>query len=300
MQTRSTDFPTLVVAQTPGVAQVCRDAGLHFHWEKQRVENGESALPDQVTDFGLIIAETNLPPLDALDLIRSAKKHAEVPTIVISPDALISDGSGLLGASGVAFLAASTVPKELHRTLLHLLGEAPREQQSLFASVTLSINTAEAMKTRINLGLADNLEALGILDRPTRMRLELAFQEALTNSLEHGNLELDSSWKEIVDPRGADKYSAKKAERLSDPIYAKRKVVISFEFCVDTYSIRLRDEGPGFVPPPNDLLHSGANGLKCSGRGLAIIDGTVDDFSYSENGREILMQKRLGRLVEKR
>lgn len=148
----------------------------------------------------------------------------------------------------------------------------------------------ELADQRVNLAVVDQLVDSGQLDKRVRMQLELAFQEALSNSLEHGNLELDSAWREDVDSLGVDRYSLTRAQRLLDPKFGSRKVTIIIECDRDILEIRIGDEGPGFVPKPRPIS---AGDTLSSGRGLALIEECLDEVLYERGGREVVMRKKL-------
>jgi len=147
----------------------------------------------------------------------------------------------------------------------------------------------ELASTSRALSLVDDLLKNGELDARLRNQIELAFQEALNNSLEHGNLELDSMWREQFDERGVDLYALTKAARLKDPNFGARKVTIIFEYDAQSLEIRIADEGPGFVPQPKPIL---AGDILSSGRGLALIEECLDEVRYERGGREVVMMKR--------
>ena len=156
------------------------------------------------------------------------------------------------------------------------------------ARVSRCFSSAELAHQHIDLSLIGDLGQLALLEPNVRRQLELAFQEAVANSLDHGNLELDSKWREEVDSKGRDRYEKERSERLTLPKYRDRKVTIIAECDGYDLEIRIGDEGPGFVPKvrpitPGDTLSSG--------RGLALIEQCLDEVRYERGGREVVMRK---------
>lgn len=151
------------------------------------------------------------------------------------------------------------------------------------------LTSREVASRELHLEVLDELTCLGRIDEPTRLRIELAFQEALTNSLEHGNLELVSDWKEEFDSAGVDRYSKVKSERLDDAQYALRRIFIEARCEAETLVITIEDEGKGFSvgdgPVSKDIVSYG--------RGLKLISSNVDEVMYLKSGREIRMLKKL-------
>lgn len=132
-------------------------------------------------------------------------------------------------------------------------------------------------------------ERLGETDA---LRLRLAVQEALLNAVEHGNLELNSRWKEEFLPDGTDKFSHVRRERMQDPMYANRKVGITSWFHGKTLEIVVKDEGKGFMHAGQPAVVSIDN-VSCFGRGLTLICNAVDEVRYDNGGSEIRLIKHL-------
>lgn len=139
------------------------------------------------------------------------------------------------------------------------------------------------------------LQNAGLLDLKEKLKIQLALEEALANSLEHGNLELASIWREDIDAKGCDKYSQIKKQRLEDPHYADRIVTIVSDFDGDRLLIRLTDQGKGFTPTEKE--QSGSSNIEPAvfGRGMALIESTVDEVTYSCGGRQISLVKKIVR-----
>jgi hypothetical protein len=118
-------------------------------------------------------------------------------------------------------------------------------------------------------------------------------QEAVLNGLEHGNLELDSQWKEEIGQDGSDKFSSVRKERLADPSYADRYVYVTLQFSDGSLEITVRDEGKGFLNSKVVQANGKVDSLACSGRGLALMSSAVDEVRFGKNGSVVTMIKRL-------
>jgi anti-sigma regulatory factor (Ser/Thr protein kinase) len=152
-----------------------------------------------------------------------------------------------------------------------------------------SFSTADADDgERIWLLLASVLADLRGLDEELP-RLGMAFTEALTNAIEHGNLELASSLKDEDD--SMNRFYAERRRRLADPRYAARRVRVELQIRPDYLQIRLRNQGPGFRPADAararfDLPHR----LHPYGLGLRMIEGLVDEVEIAPDGRGITLR----------
>jgi len=122
--------------------------------------------------------------------------------------------------------------------------------------------------------------------------LGMAFAEALTNAVEHGNLELESSLKDGCD-EGLLRFFMERERRLRDPSFGNRRVHVSVNLWGSRISILIRNEGQGYIeredPPPPPAEREG------HGLGLAMIRSLIEEVTVSENGRSILLKHRLPR-----
>jgi two-component system chemotaxis response regulator CheY len=73
------------------------------------VDNGFEALRAlPQCDYGLIVADINLPDISGIELtrfVRSSARHANTPVVVISTDSAADDVARAMGAGASAFLA---------------------------------------------------------------------------------------------------------------------------------------------------------------------------------------------------
>jgi anti-sigma regulatory factor (Ser/Thr protein kinase)/FixJ family two-component response regulator len=142
----------------------------------------------------------------------------------------------------------------------------------------------------ISLPIIARLVASRRLTETDALKIRLAVQEALLNAFEHGNLELDSRWRE-EQLGNTDKFSAVRKERLMDPHYANRMVSVISWFDGEAVEIVVKDQGKGFSP--SQLRHANQNDLSCFGRGLTLINNAVDEVRFSCGGTEVTLIKRL-------
>ena len=125
------------------------------------------------------------------------------------------------------------------------------------------------------------------------LAITLAFQEAITNSLEHGNLELSSDLKHQVDASGADRYSQLKSERLKTPPFSERTLVVELLCDLQSLEITIEDQGLGFDLKSVEEAVNERLDPSCYGRGMTIIHRTMDQVSFESHGRRITMRKAL-------
>lgn len=143
----------------------------------------------------------------------------------------------------------------------------------------------------ISLPIVNRLVADRVLSHNDALKLRLAVQEAVLNGLEHGNLELDSRWKEEFGSDGADKFSSVRRTRLADPFYARRCVTVKLCVADSRLQVVVKDQGAGFLNDRGLTEQGGVDSLSCSGRGLALMSSAVDEVQFGCNGSEVTMVK---------
>jgi anti-sigma regulatory factor (Ser/Thr protein kinase) len=115
----------------------------------------------------------------------------------------------------------------------------------------------------------------------------LALEEALVNSMEHGNLELDSSLRPD-DALGEDRYEAERAKRIADPAYGERLIRMRVTIGPDEAVIVIEDEGPGF---DTSKIDDSPSGLEVSGKGFWLIKQPFDAAAYNEKGNQLTLAR---------
>jgi anti-sigma regulatory factor (Ser/Thr protein kinase) len=163
-------------------------------------------------------------------------------------------------------------------------------ERTEFKIVCLDSHLVESFE----LPIIDRLTNDGLLSEGEALRLRVAVQEALANAIEHGCLELESTWREEAVADGADKFSLVRQERLQDPRYNQRVVLVSSYFDGRQLEISVCDDGRGFlagsdVKVGDDIVCS----ISCSGRGLELIANAADEVKFNRNGAEIVLIKRI-------
>ncbi len=253
----------------------------------------------EVGAFDLVVADAEMPGIDYKILIGQAcrRKPSQLLAVVSeSPE----------GEPGVRMFRGSetdviTYPADLawiERCMQQATASKRQEtREQLAYSFVVSERTEMRFSCRqlgeaqaISLPIVARLVSSRRLTDTDALKMRLAVQEALLNAFEHGNLELDSRWKEQR-LGGTDKFSAVRKERLMDPHYANRMVSVISWFDGQVVEIVVKDQGNGFRP--NELKRAEENDLSCFGRGLTLINNAVDEVRYSCGGTEITLVKRL-------
>jgi len=120
-----------------------------------------------------------------------------------------------------------------------------------------------------------------------RYRLQMTLMEFLTNALEHGNLNITYEDKTAWLMEGKDMIALLEA-RNKDPLYADKKIHISYSIGKSKSTFVIRDDGNGFnwrkyLENTNELeeLH---------GRGISMGLSLAHRVSYNEKGNEVTFE----------
>jgi anti-sigma regulatory factor (Ser/Thr protein kinase) len=275
----------------------------------EHASDGPSALAiARAGNVDVLLLGCDLASNEATEILRLSKQMV-LPTSVIS---LVQGGDLAAALSALHEGAADVLQKPLcvdstEASLLRTLnvarmrgGNRSAQQALQTASMTHQFRTDELAAMRFGLELADRLVLGGWLDLNGRTRFELAFQEALANAIEHGNLELDSRWREEIDASGQDRYSSIKRERLTQENYAGRVISIrlTFDAAAAIFEVQIKDQGPGFVIErlgQDTAKRVAVQGVAVHGRGLKLMKECVDSVEYTDAGRTITLSKMLRR-----
>lgn len=265
------------------------DAG----WKYDRVSDGESLIAAaSQNDYDVIITDWVLPGINKEHLLASLCNGTSAsPVLVLNSNKSMEKVCQALklGAAGYFQrpLDFHSLKKAVELTLKEKDAVGRVAPQFAFYSFT----STEIAASHFPLAVIDNLEERDLITAEERRQVDLAFQEALSNSLEHGNLVLDSTWKDEFDENGVDKYSLMKKLRLVDSHYADRKVFVSTIYCQNKLEIVLKDQGHGFDVGEYMPHDSCGEPIFCHGRGLILIAENMDVVVFSEKGSRLAMTK---------
>ncbi|MBW3600121.1 MAG: response regulator [Planctomycetes bacterium] len=250
----------------------------------------EQAPPD------LVITDLQMPEMDGLALVEHIKlTRPNLPVILMT-----SMGSEEIAVSALEAGAASYVPKrKLAEDLMRIVRQVMEAaaQQSSRAQLLLGMTRTEFTFELANDStlipplishIQDSVTQMGVCDEADRLRLAIALEEALTNALFHGNLELSSELRD----NDAERYAAEVARRSTSPPYADRRVFVDSRFTRDQAYFVIRDEGPGFDPSnlPDPLDPECFD--KAGGRGILLMRTFMSEVSFNDTGNEVTLIKR--------
>ncbi|MDA8697833.1 response regulator [Rhodopirellula sp.] len=245
----------------------------------------------------LVVTDLQMPKMNGLELVAAVKSFAASLPVILTT----SQGSESIAAQALQEGASSYVPKrDLSTALIPVVrqvlavNQATQSVQEVaqFAtesSISLSLENDELLVPKVISRLELPMVELNLFDEGERMQIAMALDEALLNAMVHGNLEVSSELRQLDDGKP---YTDLIAERKTLYPYKERRVTVQMHASLDTATIVIRDEGPGFdlssLRDPTDP----ENLEKAGGRGLLLINAFMDEVRHNEKGNEITMVKK--------
>jgi CheY-like chemotaxis protein/anti-sigma regulatory factor (Ser/Thr protein kinase) len=244
----------------------------------------------------VVVTDLLMPQMDGLQLVEAIRQRfPQIPVILIT-----SQGSEQTAMEALQRGAASYVPKaQLDPTLLQTIRTVAdlasrRHQRSRVLRCMcrhscrfVLVNDLALARPLIHY-LQEHLVAVGLCDEADRTRVGIALQEALSNALYHGNLEVSSHMRETAE----EEYYRLIRQRLHEAPYARRRIYLSAEISPQQAVFVIEDEGPGFnpasLPDPTDPI----NLEKLSGRGILLMRTFMDEVRFNPAGNQVTMIKR--------
>jgi len=272
-------------------------------WNCKVASDFESAVKEACcSDYEIVITDLDLLGSDStafMDKIRLQKPNQAF--MVVCSQNQAASGIKALRSGALDFIQKPLDLRFLHETISRIVATLREEEAQLKLLRRLSNYEAQYKFSTMDLvsvpfvpPILNELQRGGVIDLNTKLKISLAFQEALTNCVEHGNLELESSWKEDFDASGNDKFTMLKEKRLFDPKFSERPVVVDCSIYNKELTFKIEDCGPGFeFPEASKFSVVDEASLLCYGRGLRIIYGTMDRVRYENGGRIVTLIKSL-------
>ena len=259
----------------------------------------DKARRKDVESYGaeLIIADIDEERDLGFSLLRSLKEvHPPIPSILIVHKQFDETVLRAIELGVFDFIAEPVTKDDLLQTIKRaeylynyhrMKSEFPHLVTAL--SIKIEFRSDEFHLDDIQKVFQDTLLDYSRITSQDFLTIWLGVEEALLNAHEHGNLELESGWKdELSKGHEFSKFEEMKKVRLLQPHYAARKVSLKMSVENGELEIVIEDGGPGF----KDRAISQEITHKVYGRGLTIIDNIMDRIEFNEKGNKISLYKR--------
>lgn len=258
--------------------------------------DGREALARMEQDMpDLVLTDLQMPEMDGLELVEAIRRsYAGVPVILMT-----AHGSEDVAAAALRRGAASYVPKrdlatDLVETTERVLSVARAQREHTVFGCLAETNSHFVLDNDPSLikpliaYLREEIAHRDFCDETVLMQVAVALDEVLVNAMHHGNLEVDSTLREL----GWDVYCAQVQERRRTQPYCDRRVHITAKITADEAIYIVRDDGQGFDPSTLPDPLDPANLEKASGRGLLLVRTFMDEVQHNERGNQVRLVKR--------
>lgn len=255
--------------------------------------DGEEAL-GVIGSADIVVTDLLMPRMTGLELVETARKRfPAVPVILMTAHGSEDTAAAALRRGAASYVPKRALARELVTTITEVLAlsRPERDEQRVYDGLVelearFSIDNHPASLAPLVRHLETLLVRMGIGDETDCIQVAVALREALTNAIEHGNLELSSTLKD----NGA--YDAQAEERRARDPWRQRRVEVRVRMTREAVEYVVTDEGRGFdralLPDPTDP----ANLERSHGRGLMLIGTFMDEVRHNDRGNVITMVKR--------
>jgi CheY-like chemotaxis protein len=288
----------LVVDDAPGDRMLAgrlleKDADLRVQFAGH---GGEALAAMADAAFDLVVTDLMMPEMDGLQLVAAVRdRHPLVPVILMTSLGSEEIAVQALQQGAASYVPKTALPRDLLETARRVLAVSSqrRGHVRLMECLTRTEIAFELGNDKALIGplvgyLQESVTALGLCNDGDRVRVGVALEEALSNALYHGNLEVDSALRE----QDFQAFYSLADERARSAPFVERRIRVAARLSRDEAVFVVRDEGPGFdpssLPDPTDP----ANLEKLSGRGVLLMRTFMDQVQFNDTGNEVTMIKR--------
>ena len=243
----------------------------------------------------IIVSDLRMQGMNGLQLVQELRACGHnIPLILMT-----SYGSEKIAVQALEAGAASYVPKvaietdlvSTIRSVLSVTGRLRERRKTLgclaFSESHYILGNEDASVSHLISSLLDTAGTMKLLHGQEVTQVGVALQEAFSNAIYHGNLNLDSELRR----KDAGSYFAVMENRRSVEPYMHRRVFVEARFSLDELRFVIRDEGSGF-DVESQMSQSGEVNLdRNSGRGVLLINSFMDLVTHNELGNQITMVK---------
>jgi CheY-like chemotaxis protein/anti-sigma regulatory factor (Ser/Thr protein kinase) len=268
-------------------------------WLVTYAKNGDEALDlMQTAPPDVVVTDLVMPGVDGLQLVEAIRRDFDrVPVIVVT-----GQGSEELASKALRKGAASYVPKSrlaegLLETVRQVLSLALADrnldqlmQRSVNCRHKFQLENDAVLCSTFIAFVLQTLQRMNFCNIGDRRHVAVALEEALMNAICHGNLELPDGELPLVRRQLHQSGSSELIrERLGEPRYQNRHILVGFDVTPRQAQFVIRDQGSGF---DWSLVTGKMRAEPLSQdekRGLVLIHNFMDEVGFNDQGNEIRM-----------
>ncbi len=293
----------LIVEDDAAIRSMMEKTVSRAGYETQSAPDGEQGLK-LFKEFKpeVVLSDINMPVMNGLDMLARIRSIDANSLFIIfstldSPEFILQALRLKANDYLIKPVSGRTVTALLDKYAAIIAGRTRnREVLGMIYSLTLGMNIGNdldlvskvvdqlMLETEKNIGPAD---CFGV---------HLGLVEMLSNSIEHGNLEISYEEKSKAMDGSVEQWKGFLQERYKNPLYADRLVNLEFKMVKDRCEWLFTDQGPGFdwknIPDPSKP----ENLLEAHGRGIMLASMQFDEITYLGKGNQVRLVKHLSQL----
>ncbi len=249
----------------------------------------------------LVLTDLQMEPVNGLELVEIlAYEFPNLPVILMTAHGSEEIATAALHAGAVTYVPKASLGEQLSSTVQQVmeLFRPENHHERLLKHLT-GLNASFVLDNDPKLisplvrHMQQQLIRLGLCPPGESIRVGMALEEALTNALYHGNLEI--SREDFDDARSAmivGKPFDVIQERSRQSPYAGRQIRVHVALAPSEARFTISDDGAGFDPASIPEPSRGESWDRRRGRGLMLIRSIMDEVCYNEQGNSVQLVKR--------
>lgn len=271
---------------------------LEGRYEVVLAADGEEAVERLRAGDGvdLIVTDVNMPHMDGLQLTRAIRRrHPALPVVIMTGLGREDVAVEALRAGATNYLRKPFRNTELEHVVRQSLelasGRRRREEGHAFLlqqGKLFELPPDPGALPRVLPHLTQGAVEMGVVEAHDLIHVEVALQEALLNAIVHGSLELSGRL-----PADRAALEALCRKRREEAPFDRRVVRVGVDLDPAALRVVIEDQGPGFDVAAV-LARRGAPGDGLLGRGLFLMRSFMDEVTFEEGGRRVVLLRGRG------
>ncbi|MCX8043656.1 MAG: response regulator [Desulfobacterota bacterium] len=265
-------------------------------------ENGLEALEkiSKGATYDLVLLDFVMPKMNGLEFLAAVKEiNPKLPVLMISGYRTRDNTLEALRLGAIGFIKKPFSLNDVLKNLRLVLNTSKSKKELgpilpylKRGHMEFIFKTGEISSDKVSLYLATHLGEMGFIEGYRISTVALAFNEVLTNAIEHGNLELPVNYfTNNGETNDKESLIDLKNQRLKDPQFADRNIIVRYAFENNETQVTIRDEGKGFdTSKVTRFLEQDSTAVTDDiGRGLLLVKYAVDYVRFNEQGNEVTL-----------
>ncbi|MBN2758329.1 MAG: response regulator [Bacteroidales bacterium] len=267
-------------------------------YEVYSADNGEEGIEEYQKHLpDIIISDIQMPRMDGLQMLKILRNQKSDTIFIVTT----AYGSEDYAIDALRLGANNYLKKPIERkNLLSLLKKynalvdsrklaKKAEGKTIERLIKIEFNTdihhIPSIVNQLINEISDNIEEI------EKTNIELGLDELITNSIEHGNLEI--SYDEKLEAADNNTLTQLYSARMKNSEFANRKIIVEYVYNKNWFEWTITDEGKGFdwksIPDPTE----GNQLMELNGRGIFITHFLFDEMEYTGKGNKVRVRKYL-------